>query len=88
MLLAIKKIYIFQIEQKRKKLKKDGRLAEGIPEDDPDKFKHSVYVMTMKVDINLNINLGTHSIYLFIYIIQPSPPIVTLKLLCLISPSM
>ncbi|CAG9559740.1 unnamed protein product [Danaus chrysippus] len=37
------------IEQKRKKLKKDGRLAEGIPEDDPDKFKHSVYVMTMKL---------------------------------------
>lgn len=39
----------FQIEQKRKKQKKDGRLAEGIPEDDPIKYKHAIYVMTMKV---------------------------------------
>ncbi|KPJ06034.1 DnaJ-like subfamily C member 8 [Papilio machaon] len=37
------------IEQKRKKFKKDGRLAEGIPEDDPVKYKHAVYVMTMKL---------------------------------------
>ncbi|KAJ2951965.1 hypothetical protein O0L34_g4226 [Tuta absoluta] len=37
------------IEQKRKKQKKDGRLAEGIPEDDPANYKHSVYVMTMKL---------------------------------------
>lgn len=39
----------FQIEQKRKKQKKESRQAEGIPEDDPIKFKHAVYVMTMKV---------------------------------------
>lgn len=37
------------IEQKRKKFKKDGRLTEGIPEDDPVKYKHAVYVMTMKL---------------------------------------
>ncbi|KAJ0178703.1 hypothetical protein K1T71_005478 [Dendrolimus kikuchii] len=37
------------IEQKKKKQKKDNRTAEGIPEDDPDKFKHAVYVMTMKL---------------------------------------
>ncbi|KAG6441442.1 hypothetical protein O3G_MSEX001823 [Manduca sexta] len=37
------------IEQKRKKLKKENRLAEGIPEDDPAKYKHAVYVMTMKL---------------------------------------
>lgn len=37
------------IEEKRKKQKKDGRLAEGIPEDDPVKYKHSIYVMTMKL---------------------------------------
>lgn len=37
------------IEQKRKKQKKDGRVAEGIPEDDPEKYKHAVYVMTMKL---------------------------------------
>lgn len=37
------------IEQKRKKQKKDGRQSEGIPEDDADKYKHSVYVMTMKL---------------------------------------
>ncbi|KAM3967373.1 dnaJ homolog member 21 [Aphomia sociella] len=37
------------IEQKRKKLKKESRLAEGIPEDDPAKYKHAVYVMTMKL---------------------------------------
>ena len=38
-----------QIEQKRKKQRKDGRVAEGIPEDDPAKYKHAIYVMTMKV---------------------------------------
>ncbi|XP_046963270.1 dnaJ homolog subfamily C member 8 [Vanessa cardui] len=37
------------IEQKRKKQKKDGKVTEGIPEDDPDKYKHAVYVMTMKL---------------------------------------
>ncbi|CAH2243760.1 dnaJ homolog subfamily C member 8 [Pararge aegeria] len=37
------------IEQKRKKQKKDNRASEGIPEDDPDKYKHSIYVMTMKL---------------------------------------
>lgn len=49
--MSVKRFYeiILQIEQKKKKIKKDGRLAEGIPEDDPDKYKHAVYVMTMKV---------------------------------------
>ncbi|KAL4705966.1 hypothetical protein ACJJTC_019321 [Scirpophaga incertulas] len=37
------------IEQKRKKMRKEGRLTEGIPEDDPDKYRHAVYVMTMKL---------------------------------------
>ncbi|XP_022130739.2 dnaJ homolog subfamily C member 8 [Pieris rapae] len=37
------------IEQKRKKQRKEGRTDEPIPEDDPDKFKHAVYVMTMKL---------------------------------------
>ncbi|CAF4766302.1 unnamed protein product [Pieris macdunnoughi] len=37
------------IEQKRKKQRKEGRSDEPIPEDDPDKFKHAVYVMTMKL---------------------------------------
>ncbi|CAH0729393.1 unnamed protein product, partial [Brenthis ino] len=37
------------IDQKRKKQKKDGRVEEGIPEDDPDKYKHAIYVMTMKL---------------------------------------
>ncbi|CAK1546202.1 unnamed protein product [Leptosia nina] len=37
------------IEQKRKKQRKEGRNDEPIPEDDPDKFKHAVYVMTMKL---------------------------------------
>lgn len=41
----------FQIEQKRKKLRKENRLAEIIPEDDPIKYKHAVYVMTMKVNL-------------------------------------
>lgn len=45
-------IYLnFQIEQKRKKLRKENRLAEIIPEDDPIKYKHAVYVMTMKVNL-------------------------------------
>lgn len=37
------------IEQKRKKQRKEGRVAEGIPEDDPAKYKHAIYVMTMKL---------------------------------------
>ncbi|XP_063532842.1 dnaJ homolog subfamily C member 8 [Cydia strobilella] len=37
------------IEQKRKKQRKESRQSEGIPEDDPVKFKHAVYVMTMKL---------------------------------------
>lgn len=37
------------IAEKKKKLKKDGRADESIPEDDPDKYKHSIYVMVMKL---------------------------------------
>ncbi|XP_055716035.1 dnaJ homolog subfamily C member 8 [Phlebotomus papatasi] len=37
------------IAEKRKKLKKEGRGEEAIPEDDPSKYKHAVYVMTMKL---------------------------------------
>lgn len=47
--IHIKLLLKLQIEQKRKKLKKESRNAEGIPEDDPIKYKHAVYVMTMKV---------------------------------------
>lgn len=36
------------ISEKRKKLRKDGR-PDGIPEDDPGKYKHAVYVMVMKL---------------------------------------
>lgn len=32
---------------KRKKAKKEGK--SGIPEDDPEKYRHSVYVLTMKL---------------------------------------
>lgn len=39
----------FQISEKRKKLKKEGKSNESIPEDDPDKYKHAIYVMVMKV---------------------------------------
>lgn len=38
-----------QIAEKRKKLKKDGKSDETIPEDEPDKYKHAVYVMVMKL---------------------------------------
>lgn len=38
-----------QVAEKRKKLKKDGRGNEKIPEDDPEKLKHSIYVMVMKL---------------------------------------
>ncbi|XP_041971100.1 dnaJ homolog subfamily C member 8 [Aricia agestis] len=37
------------IEQKRKKQRKEGRMSEGIPEDDPEKYRHAIYVMTMKL---------------------------------------
>lgn len=38
-----------QIAEKRKKLKKEGRSFEPIPEDDPAKYKHAIYVMVMKL---------------------------------------
>lgn len=40
---------LFQISEKRKKLKKEGKTHETIPEDDPEKYKHAIYVMVMKV---------------------------------------
>lgn len=36
-----------QLTEKRKKAKKEGR--SGIPEDDPEKYKHAIYVLTMKL---------------------------------------
>lgn len=30
-------------------MKKDGKGEEPIPEDNPEKYKHAVYVMVMKV---------------------------------------
>lgn len=38
-----------KIAEKKKKLKKDGKGEETIPEDNPDKYKHAIYVMVMKV---------------------------------------
>ena len=35
------------LAEKRKKFKKEGK--DRIPEDDPDKYKHAVYVLTMKL---------------------------------------
>lgn len=35
--------------EKRKKLKKEGRGSDRIPEDDPEKYKHTTYVMVMKL---------------------------------------
>lgn len=37
------------ISEKRKKLKREGRGYEKIPEDDPAKYKHAVYVTVMKI---------------------------------------
>ncbi|XP_077299953.1 dnaJ homolog subfamily C member 8 [Arctopsyche grandis] len=37
------------IEEKRKKMRKEGKHSEGIPEDDPVNYKHAIYVMTMKL---------------------------------------
>lgn len=45
----IKYFQLFQIAEKKKKLKKEGKGDEVIPEDDPDKYKHAIYVMVMKV---------------------------------------
>lgn len=36
-----------QLSEKRKKAKKEGK--DSIPEDDPAKYKHAVYVLTMKL---------------------------------------
>lgn len=30
-------------------MKKEGKDSENIPEDDPSKYKHAIYVMVMKV---------------------------------------
>ncbi|XP_065371791.1 dnaJ homolog subfamily C member 8 [Calliphora vicina] len=37
------------IAEKRKKIKKENRCFETIPEDDPVKYKHAIYVMVMKL---------------------------------------
>lgn len=37
------------LAEKRKKLKKEGRGSDRIPEDDPEKYKHTTYVMVMKL---------------------------------------
>lgn len=37
------------IEEKRKKLKRQGKGDTRIDEDDPEKFKHAIHVMTMKL---------------------------------------
>jgi len=37
------------IADKKKKLKKEGKTNEIIPEDDPAKYKHTIYVMVMKL---------------------------------------
>uniref|UniRef100_T1GDC0 J domain-containing protein n=1 Tax=Megaselia scalaris TaxID=36166 RepID=T1GDC0_MEGSC len=37
------------IAEKRKKLKKEGKTNEKIEEDDPEKYKHSCYVLVMKL---------------------------------------
>jgi DnaJ homolog subfamily C member 8 len=39
----------FMIAEKKKKLKKEGRTNEVVPEDDPVKKKHAIYVMVMKL---------------------------------------
>lgn len=41
-------IVIVQISEKRKKLKREGR-EQRVDEDDPENYKHAVYVMTMKL---------------------------------------
>ena len=41
--------FTFQIIEKKKKLKKEGKTDETVPEDDPEKYKHAIYVMAMKV---------------------------------------
>ncbi|XP_066151552.1 dnaJ homolog subfamily C member 8 [Euwallacea fornicatus] len=39
------------LAEKRKKAKKEGK--SGVPEDDPEKYKHAVYVLTMKLFADL-----------------------------------
>lgn len=39
------------LAEKRKKAKKEGK--DGVPEDDPEKYKHAVYVLTMKLFADL-----------------------------------
>lgn len=41
-------IVYLQIAEKRRKIKKENRF-ETIPEDDPIKYKHAIYVMVMKL---------------------------------------
>lgn len=46
---------MLKIAEKKKKLKKDGKGDETIPEDNPDKYKHAIYVMVMKVLLKFKI---------------------------------
>ena len=39
----------FQITEKRKKLKKEGKKDTTIDEDDPEKYKRAIQVQTMKL---------------------------------------
>lgn len=54
-----------QIAEKRKKLKKDGKGDDPIPEDDPAKYKHAIYVMVMKVGNGKCITMQFSSIHNF-----------------------
>lgn len=38
-------------------MKKEGKSHELIPEDDPDKYKHAIYVMVMKVSMDMPFSL-------------------------------
>lgn len=46
-ILSITYGFCLQLTEKRKKAKKEGR--NSIPEDDPEKYKHAIYVLTMKL---------------------------------------
>lgn len=41
-----------QVQEKKKKLKKEGK-STRVEEDDPEKLKHAVYVLTMKLFADL-----------------------------------
>lgn len=51
-------------------MKKDGKPNEAIPEDEPDKYKHAVYVMVMKVCTKCLISVDLNGLWMSLFFLH------------------